>query len=112
MPDSIVHVVDDEAPIRESLALLLRSVGLASRTHASAAEFLEAWQPAPGACLVVDVRMPGMSGLELQEELNRRGAIIPVIFITGHGDVPRAVPTADEPVKLEPPLTGATCTVS
>jgi two-component system response regulator FixJ len=91
MPDSIVHVVDDEAPIRESLALLLRSVGLASRTYASAAEFLEAWQPAPDACLVVDVRMPGMSGLELQEALQERKASLPTIIITGHGDVSMAV---------------------
>ena len=91
MPDSIVHVVDDEAPIRDSLALLLRSVGLASRTHASAAAFLDTWQPAPGACLVVDVRMPGMSGLELQEALRQRKAELPTIIITGHGDVSMAV---------------------
>ncbi len=91
MPDSIVHVVDDEAPIRESLALLLRSVGLASRTYASAVEVLDAWQPAQGACLVVDVRMPGMSGLELQEALGERKAALPTIIITGHGDVSMAV---------------------
>lgn len=89
--DAMVHVVDDEAPIRDSLAMLLRSVGLASRTYASAAEFLQAWRPAPGACLVVDVRMPGMSGLELQEALRERKASLPTIIITGHGDVSMAV---------------------
>lgn len=89
--DAMVHVVDDEAPIRDSLAMLLRSVGLDSRTYASAAEFLHAWRPAPGACLVVDVRMPVMSGLELQEALRERKASLPTIIITGHGDVSMAV---------------------
>ena len=90
-PEPLVHVVDDEAPIRESLALLLKSVGLASRTYASANEFLAAWQPAANECLVADVRMPGMSGLELQEALQGRKAALPVIIITGHGDVAMAV---------------------
>jgi FixJ family two-component response regulator len=66
-------------------------VGLPTLTHASAQEYLDAWDPAQPGCLVLDVRMPGMSGLELQEELNRRGAIVPVIFISGHGDIPMAV---------------------
>lgn len=90
-PEAVVHVVDDEAPIRESLAMLLRSVGLGSRTYANANEFLDAWKPAPAACLVVDVRMPGMSGLELQEALRERNASLPTIIITGHGDVSMAV---------------------
>lgn len=90
-PEPVVHIVDDEAAIRESLAMLLRSVGLASRTHASALEFLSAWTPGGEACLVADVRMPGMSGLELQEALQERSAALPTIIITGHGDVAMAV---------------------
>ena len=86
-----VFVVDDDDAVRNSLRLLLKSVGLPTVALASAREFLDAWHPAQPGCLVLDVRMPGMSGLELQEELNRRGAIIPVIFISGHGDIPMAV---------------------
>ncbi len=86
-----VIVVDDDDAVRNSLRLLLKSVGLPTLTHASAQEYLDAWDPAQPGCLVLDVRMPGMSGLELQEELNRRGAIVPVIFISGHGDIPMAV---------------------
>jgi FixJ family two-component response regulator len=90
-PEPLVHVVDDEAAIRESLAMLLRSVGLASRSYAGAQEFLDAWQPQGAECLVCDVRMPGMSGLELQEALSARSARLPVVLITGHGDVAMAV---------------------
>ncbi|MGH8316704.1 MAG: response regulator transcription factor [Steroidobacteraceae bacterium] len=90
-PTPTVFVVDDDNAIRNSLRLLLKSVDLASRTMGSAAEFLETCCPSQPGCLVLDVRMPGMSGLELQQELNRRGATIPVIFITGHGDIPMAV---------------------
>ena len=86
-----VFVVDDDESVRGSLRFLLRSVGLESRAFGSAPEFLTAYDPAQPGCLVLDVRMPGMSGLELQQELNVRGAIIPVVFITGHGDVPMAV---------------------
>jgi len=86
-----VVVVDDDEAVRSSLRLLMKSVGLAVDTHASAGEFLGAYNPAQPGCLVLDVRMPGMSGLELQEQLNLKGAIIPVIFVTGHGDVPMAV---------------------
>lgn len=86
-----VFIVDDDDAVRSSLRLLLKSVGLAAVAYGSAREFLAAWDPDQPGCLVLDVRMPGMSGLELQEELNRRGAIIPVIFITGHGDIPMAV---------------------
>src|SRR5262249_41096012 len=81
---------DDEA-VRSSLRLLFRSVGLNATALGSAPEFLAKYDPAQPGCLVLDVRMPGMSGLELQLQLNLRGAIIPVIFITGHGDVPMAV---------------------
>jgi FixJ family two-component response regulator len=69
----------------------LKSVGLPTIAHASAHEFLAAWDGDQPGCLVLDVRMPGMSGIELQAELNQRGAIIPVIFISGHGDIPMAV---------------------
>src|SRR5512146_1499028 len=86
-----VFVVDDDESVRGSLRFLLRSAGLESRAFGSAAEFLAAYDPAQPGCLVLDVRMPGMSGLELQQELNLRGAIIPVIYITGHGDIPMAV---------------------
>ena len=86
-----VFVVDDDEGVRNSLRFLLKSVGLASRTLASASEFLDSYKPSQPGCLVLDVRMPGMSGLELQQQLNLRGATIPVIFITGHGDVPMAV---------------------
>jgi two-component system response regulator FixJ len=90
-PSSLVLVVDDDEAVRGSLKLLLKSAGLTARAYPSAAEFLAAHDDGQPGCLLLDVRMPGMSGLELQDELNRRGAIIPVIFITGHGDVPMAV---------------------
>jgi FixJ family two-component response regulator len=86
-----VFIVDDDDAVRSSLRLLLKSAGLPAVGYASAREFLDAWQPEQAGCLILDVRMPGMSGLELQGELNRRGAIIPVIFISGHGDIPMAV---------------------
>lgn len=87
----LVFVVDDDDAVRSSLKLLLKSAGLTATTYAIANEFLAAYDPDQPGCLVLDVRMPGISGLELQDELNRRGAIIPVIFITGHGEVPMAV---------------------
>jgi two-component system, LuxR family, response regulator FixJ len=90
-PEPLVHVVDDEPAIRESLGMLLRSVGLKSRAYAGAHEFLDAWRPDGTECLVCDVRMPGMSGLELQEALNARHVRLPVVLITGHGDVAMAV---------------------
>lgn len=86
-----VFVVDDDAAVRASICMLLKSVGIASTPLASAQEFLAGFDPHAPGCLLLDVRMPGMSGLELQQQLNQRGAILPVIFITGHGDVPMAV---------------------
>lgn len=86
-----VFVVDDDEGVRNSLRFLLKSVGLPTHTLASAGEFLDSYKPNQAGCLVLDVRMPGMSGLELQQQLNVRGAVIPVIFITGHGDIPMAV---------------------
>ncbi len=90
-PVETVIVVDDDEAVRSSLRLLMKSVGLAVETYGSAGDFLAAYNAAVPGCLVLDVRMPGMSGLELQEQLNLKGAIIPVIFVTGHGDVPMAV---------------------
>ena len=90
-PSPIVFVVDDDEAVRNSLRLLLKSVGLAASALATAREFLDTYRPNQPGCLVLDVRMPGMSGMELQQQLNIRGAVIPVIFISGHGDIPMAV---------------------
>jgi FixJ family two-component response regulator len=87
----LVYVVDDDRGVRDSLSLLLRSVGIANEAYESAGRFLDAYRPDRVSCLVSDIRMPGMSGLELQQELNRRHITLPLIFITGHGDVPMAV---------------------
>jgi two-component system, LuxR family, response regulator FixJ len=86
-----VFVVDDDSGVRSSIRILLKSVGIHTTVFASAREFLAAFDPTQHGCMVLDIRMPGMSGMELQLELNRLGAIIPVVFITGHGDVPMAV---------------------
>ena len=87
----LVIVIDDEEAVRSSLTLLLRSVNLPTAAYASALGFLSHYVPDQPGCLVVDVHMPGMSGLELQQNLNLRGAMVPIIFITGHGDIPMAV---------------------
>jgi two-component system response regulator FixJ len=86
-----IFIVDDDAAVRDALKLLLRSVGQAVETYASAQEFLDAYSEDRPGCLVLDIRMPGMSGLELQQKLNEKHSILPIIFITGHGDVPMAV---------------------
>jgi two-component system response regulator FixJ len=86
-----VFVVDDDDAVRDSLRLLLKSAGIACAVFASGQEFLAAHDAAQPGCLLLDVRMPGLSGLELQQELSLRGAPIPIIFITGHGDIPMAV---------------------
>ena len=86
-----VFVVDDDRAVRESLALLVQSVGLEVETFAGAGEFLDAYRPDRCGCLITDIRMPGMSGLELQERLTADGYHIPVIVLTGFGDVPAAV---------------------
>ncbi|MEJ2344052.1 MAG: response regulator FixJ [Gammaproteobacteria bacterium] len=94
MPSQSEHtifVVDDDQAVRESLRWLLESVGHQVQTYPSATAFLNAYEPGRSGCLLLDVRMPGMSGLELQEVLNQRQVDIPVIIITGHGDVPMAV---------------------
>jgi two-component system response regulator DctR len=86
-----VHIVDDDDAVRDSLGMLFRNAGLAVRSFPSAAAFLEHPAPAAPSCLVLDIRMPGMSGTALQNELIARGAALPIIFITGHGDIPTAV---------------------
>lgn len=87
----LVYLVDDDEAVRDSLGLLMKSVGLRCELYASALEFLEHYDPGRHSCLVADIRMPGLSGLELQQRLNEQQAEIPIIFITGHGDVPMAV---------------------
>ncbi len=86
-----VYVVDDDHSIRHAMELLLRSVDLPHRIFASGAEFLEQFEGGLTGCLVLDIRMPGLGGLELQDRLAERGSLLPIIFITGFGDVPMAV---------------------
>ncbi|WP_455374795.1 response regulator transcription factor [Kaarinaea lacus] len=89
--DAIVYIIDDDEGIRHSLELLLQSVGKQTKTCTSAQEFLNSYDATKPGCLVLDVRMPGMSGLDLQHLLNEQEIQIPTIIITGHGDVPLAV---------------------
>ena len=91
MEEQTVFIVDDDAAVRDSIQELVESVGLRAESHSSGQAFLASYQPQRSGCLVLDVRMAGMSGLVLQEKLNELGARIPVIIITGHGDVPMAV---------------------
>ena len=88
---AVVYLVDDDDAVRDALGMLFKSIGLEFEAYASALEFLERYDGARHACLVADIRMPGLSGLELQQRLNEQRAEIPIIFITGHGDVPMAV---------------------
>ena len=87
----LIYLVDDDEAVRDSLGMLFKSIGLAHESYSSALDFLERYDAARHSCLVADIRMPGLSGLELQQRLNDQRAEIPVIFITGHGDVPMAV---------------------
>jgi two-component system response regulator FixJ len=91
LSDALVHVIDDDEAMRESLGFLLDSAGMAARTYESAVEFLKALDNLAPGCIITDIRMPEMSGLELVKRLKERGAPHPVIVITGHGDVPLAV---------------------
>lgn len=86
-----VFVVDDDEPVRDAIGMLLDTVDIPYESFASAHEFLARYQDGHPGCLVLDIRMPGMSGLELQEHLRRMRAPIPIVFITGHGDIPMAV---------------------
>ena len=92
----IVYVIDDDDGMRKALSLLLSTVGYKTLVFASPGDFLANFDPDTHGCLVLDIRMPGMSGLELQQHLNRTGSMLPVIFITGHGDVPMAVQAMKE----------------
>ena len=89
--EAVVVVIDDDASVRAALKELIESVGLEARLYASAGAFLEAHIPDTTSCLVLDVRLPGMSGIKVQEELSRAGANLPIVFLTGHGDVAMAV---------------------
>jgi FixJ family two-component response regulator len=86
-----VYLVEDDEAVRESLQLVLESVGRSVQPYSSAAQFLEHWNPEMAGCLVLDIRMPGMNGMELQRKLNELNCMLPIIFVTGHGDVPMAV---------------------
>ena len=87
----IIYLVDDDEAVRDALGMLLKSIGLEHETFASALDFLQSYDARRHSCLVADIRMPGLSGLELQQRLNEERSEIPIIFITGHGDVPMAV---------------------
>lgn len=89
--DIVVHIVDDEEPVRNSLAFLLGAAGFAVRTHASATAFLEVASDIRNGCLVTDLRMPDIDGVELLRQLRAREAMLPAIVVTGHGDVQMAV---------------------
>jgi FixJ family two-component response regulator len=90
-PDPIVFVIDDDALIRDGIHSLIKTIGLRAQTFASAQDFMLAKRPDAPSCLILDVRMPGLNGLELQSQLNAAGIHIPIIFITGHGDIPMSV---------------------
>ncbi len=86
-----VFVVDDDAAVCDAMRMLLRATGMSVETFRSATSFLKAYRPGRAGCLVLDIRMPGMTGLDLQDELHKRRIAIPIVFLTGHGDVPLAV---------------------
>lgn len=86
-----VFIVDDDEGVRDGLGLLLETVGQSCQSFSDALEFLDHYNPEMGGCLVLDIRMPRMTGLDLQKLINQKGWTIPIIFITGHGDIPMAV---------------------
>ncbi len=86
-----VFIVDDDPAVQQALRMLFRSVGYRAEGYSSAVQFMDAYNEGMAGCVLLDVRMPGMSGLELQDHLNERHSILPIIFMTGHGDVPMAV---------------------
>jgi FixJ family two-component response regulator len=91
IPEQVVFVIDDDASVRDSLKNLLESVGLHAELFDSAQAFMKSHPPELPGCLILDVRLPGLSGLEFQNELLKRGVSLPIIFITGHGDIPMSV---------------------
>jgi len=88
---NIVYIVDDDDAVRDSLCFLLKSVGITGNGFSSGNEFLEAYDPGWQGCILLDIRMPGISGMEVQRQLAERSCPLPIIFITGHGDIPMAV---------------------
>ena len=88
---SCVYIVEDDDAVRDSLQMILESIGYQVSTFPNANDFLEAYSPELAGCIVLDIRMPGMNGMELQRKLNELNSILPIIFVTGHGDVPMAV---------------------
>ena len=86
-----VFIIDDNPAVRDAIRWLVEQVGLTAKPYTSAREFLSAYQPGTRGCLVLDIRMPGMSGIELQERLASSGSQLPIIIVTGHGDVPITV---------------------
>src|SRR6202047_4238087 len=90
-PESIVYVVDDDESVREAIQSLIRSVGLHCEAFASAQDFLRSKRPDVPGCLVLDIRLPGFSGLQLQRKLADADIRIPIVFMTGHGDIPMTV---------------------
>ncbi|MBQ0832415.1 response regulator FixJ [Marinobacter sp.] len=91
-----VYVVEDDEAVRDSLELLLKSDGKLVKTYENAAVFLKDYSETMAGCIVLDIRMPGMDGMELQKKLNDKHSILPIIFVTGHGDVPMAVDAMKE----------------
>jgi two-component system response regulator FixJ len=99
--DGVVHVIDDDEAVRQSLAFLLTSSGFAVRVYQSASAFLEAVKSIQPGCIVTDIRMPGISGLELQRQLGAQHILLPVIVMTGHGDIALAVDFIEKPFNDE-----------
>jgi two-component system, LuxR family, response regulator FixJ len=89
--ESLVYIVDDDIDVRDALSLLMKSVGLEVQSYSSGKDFLTHYRPHDRCCLILDIRMPKMSGVDLQNELKKRRINLPIIFLTGHGDVPIAV---------------------
>src|SRR5881275_3153267 len=89
--NALVFIVDEDRDTRESLRNLIRSAGLSAQTFSSAQEFLAAERPKAPGCVVLDVKLPGLSGLDLQQELAKAGVQVPIIFVTGYGDIPMSV---------------------
>lgn len=91
LADAVVFIVDDDPAIRDALTLMIEQEGITVMSFEDAGSFLDACQPKSYGCVIIDIRMPKMNGMQLQEELTRRKVLLPVIFLTGHGDIPMSV---------------------